>query len=169
MKSQRNTKKGTRKTHLLEADSGSSSLSSEEDELFRRVHKVGHLKDRYQKLITTLSLGGQDVKFEVDTGADLSTIPAQVHRSKLNNVRLQPSSVVLQQYDGTVLPTKGELSVEVTYAEQRVTGRFIMVENADRQLPLLGRDWSIGLAQAVGPSQKGRLKSAHLAHCSMDQ
>jgi len=57
MKSQRNSKKGTRNTHLLEADSGSSSLSSEEDELFRYVHKVGHVEHRYQKLITTLSLG----------------------------------------------------------------------------------------------------------------
>ena len=52
-------------------------------------------------------------------------VPTQVHRSKLNNVRLQPSSVVLQQYDGTVLPTKGELSVEVTYAEQARSQSFL--------------------------------------------
>jgi len=46
MKSQRNSKKGTRKTHLLEADSGSSTLSSEEDE-FKRVHKLGRVENRY--------------------------------------------------------------------------------------------------------------------------
>ena len=102
MKSQSTRKKDTKKTHLLEADDGSSSFSSDEDELFSQVHKVGRASNKYQKLITTLTLDGQDVKFEVDAGAELSTIPARVHRSKLNHVKLQSSSVVLRQYDGTV-------------------------------------------------------------------
>ena len=134
-------KKDTRKTHLVERDSESSS----DDEEQYNVHKVGRASTRYQKLISTLKLDRQDVKFEVDTGAELSTIPAEVYRTKLKHITLQPSSVVLRQYDGTVLPTKGELTVVVTHGEQRVTGKFVVVENADRQLPLLGRDWLYNL------------------------
>ena len=33
----------------------------------------------------------------------------------------------------------------VTHGEQRVTGKFVVVENADGQLPLLGRDWLYNL------------------------
>ena len=114
-------KKDTRKTHLVERDSESSS----DDEEQYNVHKVGRASTRYQKLISTLKLDRQDVKFEVDTGAELSTIPAEVYRTKLKHITLQPSSVVLRQYDGTVLPTKGELTVVVTHGEQRVTGKFV--------------------------------------------
>ena len=58
---------------------------------------------------------------------------------------LKPSSVVLRQYDGTILPTSRELKVTVTHGNQQVAGRFVVVENADRQLPLLGRDWLYNL------------------------
>ena len=96
-------------------------------------------------MTTILNLDGQDIKFEVDTGAELSTIPARVHETKLKHAVLKPSSVVLRQYDGTVLPTSGELKVTVTHGNQQVAGLFVVVENADRQLPLLGRDWLYNL------------------------
>ena len=51
------------------------------------------------------------------------------------------SSVVLRLYDGSVLPTKGVITVQVKQGSQTVTGSFVIVENVDNQLPLLGRDW----------------------------
>ena len=48
---------------------------------------------------------------------------------------------MLQQYDGTVLLTRSEIYVKIQKNEQEAVGQFIVVENADRKLPLLGRDW----------------------------
>ena len=91
--------------------------------------------------MTSLELNGIVVQFEVDTGAELSTIPLATYYDKLQHVALQPSSVILRQYDGTVLPSKGEITVKASQGQQAYIGSFIIVENADRQLPLLGRDW----------------------------
>ena len=81
------------------------------------------------------------MKFEVDTGAELSTIPVAVYHAKLPNSTIHPSPVTLRQYDVTVLPTVGEVMVTVSLDQQVINGSFIIVENADTQLPLLGRDW----------------------------
>ena len=71
----------------------------------------------------------------------LATIPAALYRAKLKEVELEPSSVILRQYDGTALPTMGEIVVEVFHGQQLVKGRFIIVEKVDNQLPLLRWDW----------------------------
>ena len=107
------------------------------------AYTLGTLKggSKYRKLITTLKIKGKNIDFEVDTGAELSTIPAALYRAKLKQVELEPSSVILRQYDGTTLPTMGEIVVKVFHAQQLVKGRFIIVEKVDNQLPLLGRDW----------------------------
>jgi len=75
---------------------------------------------------------------EVDTGAELSTIPLALYKEKLNH---RPSTVSLRQYDGTALPTKGKVKVIISLNDQQVHGSFVVVGNADTQLPLLGRDW----------------------------
>ena len=91
---------------MLEADSGSSGSGDESDELgatLACVHKVAKGGSKYQKLITTLKIKGKN--FEADTGAELSTILGALYRAKLKQVKLEPSSVILRQYDGTALPT----------------------------------------------------------------
>lgn len=110
-------------THVLEA--GESSDEEDSDEYESRVHKVSgsgrkNQKRRYDKLITTLQVEGKEIQFEVDTGAELSMIPAAQYYSKLRHVELEPSSVILRQYDGTPLPTKGEIVVEVVHGRQKV-------------------------------------------------
>ena len=81
------------------------------------------------------------MKFEVETGAELSTVSLSVYHAKLPNSTMHPSSVILRQYDGTIIPTMGEIMVTVSHGQQVINGSFITVENADTQLPLLGRDW----------------------------
>ena len=60
-------------------------------------------------------MGGKALEFEVDTGAELSTIPACLYRKLLAHIPLHPSSVVLRFYDGSVLPTKGVITVRVKH------------------------------------------------------
>ena len=77
--SQKGKKNGSKgkmgKMHLVEADSDSQgSPASDEEATGVDIHKVGS-KSRYRKLITKLKVNGCDIDFEVDTGAELSTIP----------------------------------------------------------------------------------------------
>jgi len=130
-------------THLLQAGSDDKSSSDNEYDFLEPhpgLHIVGQ-GSRYKKLTTSIRLNGVSVKFEVDTGAELSTVPLSVYHAKLPNSTMHPSSVTLRQYDGTILPTVGEIMVTVSYGQQVINGSFIIVENADTKLPLLGRDW----------------------------
>lgn len=129
----------SRKAHLVEPDEDLSDGQSSDEEAPACVHKVA-TRGRYPKLTANLDVNGRMVKFEVDTGAEVSTIPARTCRQKLKHCNLQPTSVVLRQYDGTILPTLGELKARVSIGNKSTEGCFIIVENADKQLPLLGRD-----------------------------
>ena len=95
-----------RNTHVLEADSESSGSGDKSDELgamLAGIHKVAQCGSKYRKLKMTLKIKGKNIDFEVDSGAELSTILAALYRAKLKQVRLEPSSVILCQYDGTAL------------------------------------------------------------------
>eukprot|EP00731_Ephydatia_muelleri_P032647 Em0024g191a len=133
------TRHAARKAHLVEPDEDLSDCQTSDEEAPVCVHRVAN-RDRYPKLTADLDINGSKVKFEVDTGAEVSTIPARTYRQKLKQVNLQPTSIVLRQYDGTILPTLGELRARVSIENQSAEGCFIVVENADKQLPLLGRD-----------------------------
>ena len=74
----------------------------------------------------------------MDTGAELPTIPAALYQAKLKEVELEPSSVIVRLYDGTTLPTIGEMVVEVLHGQQLVKGQFIIVEKVYNQLPGTG-------------------------------
>ena len=92
-------------------------------------------------LVTRLIVGGTALEFEVDTGTELSNIPPTLNHKTLVHISLHHSSVVLCLYDGSVLTTKGVITVTVKQGCQTVTGTFVIVGNADSQLPLLGCDW----------------------------
>ena len=70
------TGKTMHKMDAYEENSDTNSNSNEESDV--EVHKVGS-KDRYKKLTTQLKINGSLIEFEVDTGAELSTIPQRVH------------------------------------------------------------------------------------------
>ena len=89
----------------------------------------------------------------MDTGADLSTIPAAL---QLKQVGLEPSSVILRQYDGTALPTVGEIVVGASHGQQRVKGQFVIVEKVYKQQP----DWPKMLNRGDDDPQVHTLHSA---------
>ena len=123
-------------THQIEE----ATEEDEDDDEHFGVQKVAGNK-RYKKLVIRLIVGGTALEFEVNTGAALSTIPAALYHKTLAHIPMHHSLVVLHLYDGSVLPTKGVITVTVKQGSQTVTGSFIIVENVDNQLPLLGRDW----------------------------
>ena len=80
-------------------------------------------------------MGGTPLEFEVDTGTELSIIPASLYHKALAHIPLHHSSMALRLYDGSVLPTKGAITVTVKQDSQTVMGSFIIVMNIDNQLP----------------------------------
>ena len=72
-------------------------------------------------------------------------MPITIYRQKLSHVPLCPSTVRLHQYDGSMLPTKGEIDVVISSEQQTVAGKFVIVDITNDQLPLLGRDWLLKL------------------------
>ena len=131
-------KKQSRSTHTMHASADGSSEEEEEfdtNQLY--IHKTS--RSHTDKITTVLAVSGIKVEMEV------STMPMAVYKQKLSHVRLCPSTVRLHQYDGTTLPTKGEIEVAVTTYQQRINGKFVIVDIPNDQLPLLGRDWLLKL------------------------
>ena len=122
---------------------GSSKEEEEFDTNQLYIHKTS--RSHTDKITTVLAVSGIKVEMEVDTGAEVSTMPMAVYKQKLSHVQLCPSTVRLHQYDGTTLPTKGEIKVVVTTDQQRINGKFVIVDIPNDQLPLLGRDWLLKL------------------------
>ena len=78
------------------------------------------------KLTAILQVDGIALEMEVDTGAELCTIPAHIYQQKLHDIKLHPSSVCLHQYDGSTIPVKGEIKVVASTGEQSVASSFII-------------------------------------------
>ena len=78
--------------------------------------------------------------------------------------------MILQQYDGTVLPIKSEINVQVSLGSQSAIGSFIIVKNANSQLPLLGCDWLCKLRldwQELFKTYKNDDPRIHTLHSAM--
>ena len=137
--SKKDPKNKRREANMVDVD---TSGSDEEafDTSHNHVHHNG-CHGRTKKLTTTLLLNCVEVEMEIDTGAELSTIPYSVYKEELCNVKLEPSKISLRQYDGTPLSARGEITLSTQTADQNLSGRFVVVDNVRNQLPLLGRDW----------------------------
>ena len=72
-------------------------------------------------------------------------MPIAMYQQHFRHVPMCPSTVRLHQYDGSMLPTKGEIVVVVSINQQSITGKFVIVDITNDQLPLLGRDWLLKL------------------------
>ena len=59
--------------------------NEEEDDEHFGVHKIAGSK-RYRKLVTRLIVGGTALEFEVDAGAELSTIPTTLYHKTLAHI-----------------------------------------------------------------------------------
>ena len=101
---------------------------SDEEEFDSKQLSVHKTSSRHtNKLTTVLQVEGIALEMEVDTGAELSTIPAYIYQQRLRNIKLHPSTVRLHQYDGSTIPVKGEIKVVVSTGEQSVAGSFVIV------------------------------------------
>ena len=87
-----------------------------------------------------LSVNGQPLSMEVDTGAAVSIAPESAVTSLLSSSPLLPTSIVLKTYTGEQIPVKGTLTVEVSYGQKRYPNLKLLVTTGSGPC-LMGRDW----------------------------
>ena len=87
----------------------------------------------------------QPLKMEVDTGAKVSVIPVFIFsaNAKWNGLILNKLKMQLSTYNGSSLPVLEEAEVTVTYGNQFVTDKIVVVQGANYALP--GRNWLLKL------------------------
>ena len=90
--------------------------------------------------MVAVTVNGVQIKMEVDTGAECSTILAAIFEERLRMIcKLVPSQITLRQYDQTQLKIVGQCKANLQIGKQHLTGTFIIVDIPSKH-PLLGRD-----------------------------
>ena len=87
-----------------------------------------------------LKLGGNFVKFQLDTGSARTIVNEAVYRNMFSDHKLKESSTLLRSYTKEEIPILGEFEVAVEYGEQCVPRMLLLVVKGDQPC-LLGRDW----------------------------
>lgn len=87
----------------------------------------------------TLSLDGNPVSLELDTGAAVTIVSEGIYKAYLKHLPMQKSSVKLKDYGGERVPILGEVKVPVVYGNQRHNLPLRVVQG--NKPSLLGRDW----------------------------
>ena len=82
---------------------------------------------------------GQTLRFEVDTGAGVSILPAALYIRKFADQPLQPCRLCLTTYNGETLHSQGVMCVPVEINGQRADAELYVVDCEGP--PLLGRAW----------------------------
>ena len=112
-----------------------SDSSGAEDYEVLHTHKA-----RRGKLLTSVLVNGKQVTMELDTGAEITTLPSHVFEELFRDSQLCPTDKRLSQYDGSPLKILGEMPVTVEYKGQRMEDSVLVVD-VESRYPLLGRDW----------------------------
>ena len=113
---------------------------STEPSLDEQLHGIFQVDGKPPKFTVAVTVNGVQIKMEVDTGAEHSTIPAALFEEKLRTVcKLVPSQVTLRQYDQTQFKVVDQCKANLQIGKQHLTGTFIIVDIPSKH-PLLGRD-----------------------------
>ena len=77
---------------------------------------------------------------ELDTGASKTMIPEDMYQNQFSHIPLNDCTDSFKTYSGDMLPTVGQLEVEVTYNGQSELLPLV-VAKVQNQPPILGRNW----------------------------
>ena len=107
---------------------------------------IGHVGERKcDAIFVNVNMCDQRMKMKVDTGAKVSVIPASIFSANAtwNGLILNKSEMQLSTYNGSFLLVLGEAEVTVTYGNQFVTDKIVVVQGGNHAL--LGRNWLLKL------------------------
>ena len=92
-----------------------------------------------EPIMVPLTLNGQELQMEVDTGAALSIISDATRQSLYPREKLHPTQVILKTYTDDPLEVKGKLHMNVQYGDQREKLALVVVGGNGPSL--LGCNW----------------------------
>ena len=120
----------------------SESDSDQETTKVVRLAKVETAKSvkRVPEIMIDVDMDGQAVSMELDTGASVSLMSHTMFKQLFPQVKLKPSSIVLNTVTGQPMNVVGKHSVTVTHNEVTHTDLCLFVVDSTGA-PLLGRDW----------------------------
>ena len=123
-------------------DDMSESDSDQETTKVVRLAKVETAKSvkRVPEIMIDVDMDGQAVSMELDTGASVSLMSHTMFKQLFPQVKLKPSSIVLNTVTGQPMNVVGKHSVTVTHNEVTHTDLCLFVVDSTGA-PLLGRDW----------------------------
>ena len=102
------------------------------------THTINHLSGE-NPMKVTITVDNQPIEMEIDTGASVSIMPYSTFRNRWPSKSLGSANCVLKTYDGTPIPIKGEVEVQVQHNGQSATLPLLVVETDG--VTLLGRNW----------------------------
>ena len=129
---QESPQRGTRQVQAIEQG---TVLDPEVEEF--TMFRVGGKP--HEPIVVTLSVNGQQLPMEVDTGAAVSVISSTTRANLFHSCPLSSTSTILTTYTGDRIPVVGEMKVEVSYGEQNAKLSLYVVEGQGPSL--MGRDW----------------------------
>ena len=97
-----------------------------------------HLIDNVQDKMETISINGQAVHMQIDTGASCTVISSKMWRA-LGTPALSRSGKVLEAYDGHQLRINGKFTALIESKTKFLTANITVVQ-AEKSFGLLGRD-----------------------------
>ena len=125
-------------THLLEG--GEEAMGREQGVGAYSLFTLGSKRPSPYKV--QLSVGGQALEMEVDTGASLSVISEGTYKNLVSENRAPPlekSGIVLRTYTGEEVKPKGVCTVDVDYEGGKYSLPLLVVSGEGPAL--LGRNW----------------------------
>ena len=108
----------------------------EESELFLGEVHIDHLKADNNQWKVDIMVNDQLVNFKIDSGADVSVLPAHTYE-KLENTKLQPTNKVLMGPCNYKLNCMGKFKAKLTVNNLSVENDVYVVKDLER--PLLSR------------------------------
>ncbi|XP_041452504.1 uncharacterized protein K02A2.6-like [Lytechinus variegatus] len=113
----------------------------EEDDCETRTLGLFSLSEKSKEdaLRVTVEINDRPVVMEVDTGASMSVIPADLYHEKLRHIVLDKPTYKFKSYSGT-LPLLGQAQVKVRYGDKLMSNVLIVADIKD-QPAILGRNW----------------------------
>ena len=130
--------KGQGKTQNSQAATHHLDREAEEAECSYNMFGVETDEEPPEPYYATVTVEGQDIKFEIDSGATASVISEETYR-RTNLPPLRSSKLRLRTYTGQPIPHLGVLFVDISAKGQKATARLVLAKG--RGPSLLGSDW----------------------------
>lgn len=147
-KEQRHYKRYDDKNHYIEEEEIASqeedNNQSDPDELqlfnltLNKINDTNFCFNNFSYYATELTINGCKIKFEIDTGSAISAIPLKIYNEYFKDMKIIPFNSTLKAYDGTIIKTRGYITVKTVINGESKQIKLIVIEKGCR--PLIGRD-----------------------------